>query len=178
MNRLAPAACSAVLLLSLALPAGAAAPVGGGTYQGRTAQGPNYDVRLRITSQGNFVRRARLEWRLRNCERARDGVQGTASFAGIRIRDGRFRRVDTQRSKLPAVQGFAGGTQVERYRLRGRFVTSRRARGSLSVRVTVLNRAGQQVDSCSATRAIKFSARLLGVTDPGEEPDAYTLPTG
>ena len=175
MSRLAPAACSAVLLLALALPAGAAAPVKGATYQGRTAQGEQFNVRLRISSQGRLVQRTRIDWRVQDCERARKGVRGTARFSSVRIRRGRFTRSSTHKSSLPAAGSFAGGTQVERYRLRGRFVTTRRARGTLRVTVSVLNRAGQQLDTCSLKRAIKWNAGLLGITEPGDE-DPYTLP--
>ena len=167
--------CMLACLVVAALAAGearAAVPAPGATYTGTSAQGSSFNVRIELAR--NSVRRIAgisFDWRARRCSGSRFGTQGRIRARGPRVRTGgRFTARGTARSRIPANANFRGGTQVERWTFAGRFRTRDRATGTLHVEVSVLNRAGQQVATCSTSRRIGWSARRLGVADDYELP--------
>jgi hypothetical protein len=113
---------------ALALPAlgQAAAPRPGG-FAGKTGQ--DRRVALLVDGAGARVTRFRISY-LATCE---DGttVNGRFEYTNLRIRRGRFsgRASDTR--------DFVGGRATSRVRLRGRFVSRRRAKGSWNAQITI-----------------------------------------
>lgn len=153
----------------------AATPTRGATYTGFTRQGSTYDVRLVVArTTARRVRTVRFEWRAPTCGRARNGTQGVITARNVRVRrGGYFTARGTNRETIPPSPQFAGGSQNERYVFSGRFRSAGTATGFLRVDVSVLNRAGQLVDTCKTPNRVRWTARRLGTID--EEP-GYSLP--
>lgn len=158
--------------LLAATPALAATPVPGGSYDGRTSQGAMYDVQLRVSATGNQISRFVFNWRAGECGTASNGAQGRIRALVLPISAGRFAKSGVKREKIPASKNFAGGTQIERYRISGSFTGENRARGTIRVTAEIQNKAGAVIDTCRMKRAATFRADRVGVTDPGDPPDA------
>ena len=119
------------------------------------------------------MQRVFAQFRARRCERARNGTQGSIRVRSIAIEDGTFFKRGKETARLRPSGSFEGGTQIERYRVRGRFPTPERARGTLRVTVEVRNKAGETIDTCTmGKRTVRWSADRLGV-DPEVE---YPIP--
>ena len=157
----------------LVAPAPAATPVGKADYAGSTSQGKSLTVSLR-TKSTRVVSRVSIQFRAKRCQLAKKGTRGTIHGRSLRVRSrGVIVKRGSERHKLPATATFSGGTQVETYRLRGRFTSSDRITGTLRITVRVFNRAGFLVDTCTTPRAIRWKADRLGDLT---EPDPYDLP--
>ena len=173
-HRIRRVAVMASLASLAAVPALAADPVADSRYEGQTSQGANgLRFEFRTSTDGSRVERLFTQFRARRCERADNGTQGSIRVRSIAIEDGTFSRRGRETARLRPSGSFAGGTQIERYRIRGRFPTSERARGTLRVTVEVRNKAGETIDRCRmGKRRVTWSADRLGV---GPEVD-YPIP--
>ncbi len=157
-----------------AVPALAADPIPDSRYVGQTSQGNNsLRFEFRVSADGARAERVFTQFRARRCERARNGTQGSIRVSRIAIEDGSFFKRGRETARLRPSGSFEGGTQIERYRIRGRFPTPDVARGTLRVTVEVRNKAGETIDTCRmGKRRVTWSADRLGVV-----PDAdYQLP--
>jgi hypothetical protein len=172
-HRIRRVAVLASLASLAAVPALAADPVPGSRYVGQTSQGGDPRFEFRVSDDASRVQRVFAQFRARRCERARNGTQGSIRVRSIAIEDGTFSRRGRETARLRPSGSFEGGTQIERYRIRGRFPTSERARGTLRVTVEVRNKAGETIDTCRmGKRRVTWSADRLGV---GPEVD-YRIP--
>ena len=158
------------LALLATAPALAADPVAGARYAGVTSQAGGLRFEFRVSGDGSRVKRALIQFRAGNCENAESKAQGSLRPPGIGIVDGTFEREGKEVETLPEQGGFSGGTQIERYRVRGRFPTSGRAKGTLRVRVEIRDRQGNTISTCRHNKRITWRADRLGVG-----PD-FTLP--
>jgi hypothetical protein len=166
-GRLLAAGIAASLPLVLALPAVAATPRPDARYAGTTSQGRDHAVSLRTRSTRSIAR-LRIEFEANQCRLARQGTQGAIRAPSVRVRRGSGRFVK-RGSERAAIRGF--GFQRETYRVRGRFTTRDRARGTLRITVRVFNRSGLLVDQCTTARPIRWSVDRLGDISP-----PYQLP--
>jgi hypothetical protein len=173
-HRIRRVAVLASLASFAAVPALAADPVPGARYVGETSQRNDPRFEFRVSDDGSRVQRVFTQFRARRCERARNGTQGSIRVRSIAIEDGTFFKRGRETARLKPSGSFEGGTQIERYRIRGRFPTSERARGTLRVTVEVRNKAGATIDTCRmGKRRVTWSADRLGV---GPEVD-YPIPS-
>jgi hypothetical protein len=169
-HRIRRAAVLATLASFGAVPAIAVAmaadPIPDSRYAGVTSQRGDLRFEFRTSADGSAAERIFTQFRARNCERAKKGTQGSIRVAEAAIADGVFSARGKERAKIPASGSFAGGTQVERYRIRGHFASGDLAKGSLRVTVVVRNKAGDVIDTCTTgDKAVKWSSDRLGV-DP------------
>jgi len=173
-NRIRRGAVLASLASLASIPALAADPVPDSRYAGETTQRGHLRFEFRISEDGDRVERLFTQFRAPRCERAENGTQGSIRVRSIRLdEDGTFFRRGRERARLRPSGAFEGGTQIERFRIRGRFPTTDRGRGRLRVTVEVRNRAGETIDTCRmGRRIVRWSADRLGV-DP--DPD-YSIP--
>ncbi|HZB76864.1 MAG TPA: hypothetical protein VE526_11615 [Solirubrobacteraceae bacterium] len=162
-HRITATATVGTLAVLAAAPALAADPVAGARYAGETSQAGNLRFEFRVSDDGSRVRRALIQFRAGNCENARSKAQGSLRPPGIGIVDGTFERTGKEVEKLPRQGAFSGGTQIERYRVRGRFPTSDRAKGTLRVRVEIRDRQGNTISTCRHNKRITWKAARLGV---------------
>jgi hypothetical protein len=148
-----------------AVPALAADPVPDSRYAGQTSQARNslrFD--FRVSQDGARAERLFAQFRAPRCDRARNGTQGSIRVASLAIEDGAFAKRGSEEARLAPSGSFAGGTQVERYRLSGRFTSSEAAEGRLRVSVEVRNKAGETIDACTmGNQRVTWSADRLGV---------------
>jgi hypothetical protein len=173
-HRIRRVAVLASLASLVAVPALAVEPVPDSRYAGETSQRGELRFEFRTSEDGTRVERLFTQFRARRCELAENGTQGSIRVQSIAIEDdGTFFRRGKETARLKPSGSFAGGTQIERYRIRGRFPTSETARGRLRVTVEVRNKAGETIDTCRmGKRRVTWSADRLGV---GPEA-AYELP--
>ena len=167
--RIRRVALLAALASTVAVPALAADPVADSRYEGQTSQGANgLRFEFRTSADASRVERLFTQFRARRCERADNGTQGGIRVASAAIdAEGAFAKRGKETARIPPSGSFKGGSQVERYRIRGHFATSERAVGTLRVTVEVRNKAGDTIDTCTTgKRAITWSAERLGV-EPG-----------
>ena len=157
-----------------AVPALADDPIPDSRYAGTTSQArDSLRFEFRVNEDGSRVERLFTQFRTPRCERARNGTQGSIRVSSIAIEDGAFFKRGKETARLRPSGSFDGGTQIERYRIRGRFATPERARGRLKVTVEVRNKAGETIDTCTmGKRRVTWSAERLGV-DPEA---AYVIP--
>jgi hypothetical protein len=157
-----------------AVPALAADPVPDSRYAGQTSQArDSLRFEFRTSEDGSRVERLFTQFRTPRCERARNGTQGSIRVRSIAVEDGTFFKRGKETARLRPSGSFEGGTQIERYRIRGRFPTPDRARGRLRVTVEVRNKAGETIDTCTmGKRRVTWSADRLGV-DPDVD---YQIP--
>ena len=169
-HRIRRVAVLASLASLAAVPALAADPVPDSRYAGQTIQLQNtLRFEFRTSADGSHVERLFTQFRTPKCERARNGAQGSIRVPSIAITDGAFSKRGKETARLAPSGSFAGGSQVERYRIRGRFTTAERAQGTLRVSVEVRNKAGDTIDTCvMGKRTVTWSADRLGV-GPDEE---------
>lgn len=140
-------------------------------YYGRTAQ--KLEMEIRTSTTARSVTRVRFDFRANVCGFARNGAQGQISTRQrMRVRSRSFRGRGRETARIPRNAGsFGGGTQIERWNVRGRFTADgERAFGSVRMVVEIRNRAGRLVDTCRTRGRIKFNARSVGVD--------YELPGG
>ena len=156
------AAAIAVLVALAAAPAYAAAPVPDARYGGQTSQG-QLRFEFRTSVDGSEIERLFTQFRTPNCDNADNGAQGSIRARDINLVADEFVAEGRETVRLPAQGGFDGGTQVERYRISGRFPTSDRARGTMRVTVKVKNRAGDVIATCRHGKRITWVADRLGV---------------
>jgi hypothetical protein len=168
--RIRRVAVLAALASTVAVPALAADPVADSRYEGQTSQGANgLRFEFRTSTDGSRVERLFTQFRARDCERARNGTQGSIRVASIAIEDGSFATRGKEEARLKPSGSFAGGTQIERYRIRGRFTTDDVAKGTLRVTVEVRNKAGDTIDTCTMGKRVTWSAERLGIEPETEE---------
>ena len=164
--RIRRVAVLAALASTVAVPALAADPIADSRYEGQTSQGADgLRFEFRTSADGSRVERLFTQFRARRCESAENGTQGSLRVASAAIDDdGAFAKRGKETARIPASGSFQGGSQVERYRIRGRFATSERAVGTMRVTVEVRNQAGATIETCtSGRRAVTWSAERLGV---------------
>ena len=163
--RIRRVAVLAALASTVAVPALAADPVADSRYEGQTSQGANgLRFEFRTSTDGSKVERLLTQFRARRCERADNGTQGSIRVASAAIDDGAFAKRGKETARLAPSGSFQGGSQIERYRIRGHFATPERAVGTMRVTVEVRNKAGATIDTCTTgKRAITWSAERLGV---------------
>ena len=148
----------------------AADPVAGARYAGETSQN-NLRFEFRVAQDGSRVEKALIQFRAGNCENAESKAQGSLRPPGIGIVDGAFQRTGKEVEKLPEQGAFSGGTQIERYTVRGHFPTAERAKGRLKVRVEIRDKDGNTISTCKHNKRITWVADRLGVGPETEEPD-------
>ena len=158
------------LALLATAPALAADPVAGARYAGLTSQAGALRFEFRVADDGSRVEKALIQFRAGNCENAESKAQGSLRPPGIGIVDGTFERTGKEVEKLPQQGGFSGGTQIERYRVRGHFPTPERAKGRLRVRVEIRDKQGNTISTCTHNKRITWSADRLGVGAETVEP--------
>ena len=163
--RIRRVAVLAALASLAAVPALAADPVPDSRYAGTTIQLQNtLRFEFRTSADGSHAERLFTQFRTPNCERARNGAQGSIRVDSIAIEDGAFFKRGKETARLGKSGSFAGGTQIERYRIRGHFTTAETARGRLRVTVEVRNKAGDTIDTCRmGKRTVTWSVERLGV---------------
>ena len=169
--RIRRVAVLAALASSAAVPALAADPIPDSRYAGETSQARNsLRFEFRVNADGSRVERLFTQFRTPKCERARNGAQGSIRVDTIAIVDGAFANRGKETARLAPSGSFQGGTQIERYRLSGRFTTPETAVGRLRVTVEVRNKAGVTIDTCTmGNRRVTWTAARLGVVpDTGE----------
>jgi hypothetical protein len=157
------------LTVLAAAPALAADPVAGARYAGETSQG-NLRFEFRVAEDSSRVEKALIQFRAGNCENAESKAQGSLRPPGIGIVDGAFERTGKEVEKLPRQGAFSGGTQIERYTVKGRFPTTERAKGTLKVRVEIRDKQGNTISTCKHNKRITWAADRLGVGPDIEEP--------
>ena len=167
--RIRRVAVLAALASTAAVSAMAADPVADSRHEGRTSQANGLRFEFRTSEDGSRVERLFTQFRARTCERADNGTQGSIRVAASRIEDGSFAHRGKETARLAPTDSFEGGTQIERYRIRGRFTTPERAVGTLRVSVEVRNKAGVTIDTCTMARRATWSADRLGVVPETEE---------
>jgi hypothetical protein len=142
----------------------AADPTPDSRYAGSTSQAGGLRFEFRTSADGSKAERILTQFRAPRCERARNGAQGSIRVRSVRIADGAFAARGSEKAALPASDSFGGGTQIERYSIRGHFKSGERAKGTLSVRVTVKDKAGAVIDRCTmGKRTARWRADRLGV---------------
>jgi hypothetical protein len=156
-------ALSAVATLVAAVPAFAANPVAGSRYAGQTAQSGPLRFEFSTSADGTRVEKLVAQFVTPKCVTSRSGTQGTIRPRPIAIVGGHFSARGKETAKLRKAGRFKGGSQIERYRIRGHFPDADTAKGTLRVTVEVRDSTGRQVDSCTTKRTITWSADRLGV---------------
>jgi hypothetical protein len=147
-----------------ALAALAADPIPDSRYAGETSQRGSLRFEFRTSEDGSEAERVFTQFRAPRCERAENGTQGSIRVASIPITDGAFAVKGKERAKLKPSGSFAGGTQIERYSIRGHFASGDLAKGSLKVTVEVRDKAGDTIDTCKMGKnPVSWSADRLGV---------------
>jgi hypothetical protein len=142
----------------------AADPVPDSRYAGTTSQADGLRFEFRTSVDGSQALKLFTQFRARHCERAQNGTQGSIRVAATDITDGAFEATGKEKAKIPASGSFQGGTQVERFTIRGHFKSGELAKGTLRVKVTVKNKAGDVIDTCTmGKRTPTWSADRLGV---------------
>ena len=165
-HRIAAIAMVGTLTALVAAPALAADPVAGARYAGETSQTGSLRFEFRVAEDGSRVEKALIQFRAGNCTNAESKAQGSLRPPGIGIVEGEFDRTGKEVEKLPQQGAFSGGTQIERYRVRGIFPTTERARGTLRVKVEIRDRLGNTISTCTHNKRITWSADRLGVVEP------------
>jgi hypothetical protein len=165
-HRIRRVAVLASLASLAAVPALAADPVPDSRYAGETSQRGSLRFDFRVSEDGSRLERLVTQFRTPRCERARNGAQGSIRVASIAVQDGSFSVRGKERATLKPSGSFEGGTQIERYTIKGRFTTADHATGTLRVAVEVRNKAGETIDTCAmGSKRVTWSADRLGV-DP------------
>ena len=159
----------AVVAALVAVPAMAADPVPDSRYAGQTSQGHGFRFEFRTSADGTAVERLLAQFKTPRCESSRTGTQGSIRIASLPIVDGRFEIRGKESARLAPAGKFEGGRQIERYTLAGDFSDGERATGRLKVRVTIRDKAGDIVDSCTARKPVTWAADRLGVGPESEE---------
>jgi hypothetical protein len=153
-----------------AMAAMAADPLPDSRYAGETSQRGSLRFEFRTSADAGAVERLFAQFRARNCENAEQGTQGTIRVASIPIVDGVFSKKGKEKARLAPTDSFAGGTQIERYRIRGHFASAQLAKGTLRVTVEVRNKAGDTIDTCDmGDTPVRWTADRLGVVPDSTE---------
>jgi hypothetical protein len=170
-HRIRRVAVLAALASLAAVPALAADPIPGSRYAGQTIQAKNtLRFEFRTSADGSRAERLFTQFRTPKCERAENGAQGSIRVDSIAIVDGSFFKRGKETARIQPSGSFEGGTQIERYRIRGSFPTAETAKGTLRVRVEIRNKAGETIDTCRmGRRTVTWSAERLGVGPDTEE---------
>jgi len=163
--RIRRVAVLAALASTAAVPALAADPIPDSRYGGQTSQRGALVFEFRVSADGSRVERLFTQFRARRCENAENGAQGSIRVASIALQDdGSFSKRGKETARLKPSGSFEGGSQIERYRITGRFPTPETATGTLRVTVEVRNKAGETIDTCRmGRRTVTWSAERLGV---------------
>jgi hypothetical protein len=163
--RIRRVAVLAALASTAAVPALAANPIPDSRYVGQTSQRGALRFEFRVSADGSRVERLFTQFRARRCENAENGTQGSIRVGAIALQDdGSFSKRGKETARIKPSGSFAGGTQIERFRISGRFPTAETAKGTLRVTVEVRNKAGETIDTCSTgRRAVTWTADHLGV---------------
>jgi hypothetical protein len=141
----------------------AAEPVPGSRYAGQTSQGHGFRFEFRTSAGGTSVEKLLAQFKTPKCETSRTGTQGSIRVASIPIAGGRFVKRGKEQARLKPAGKFKGGRQIERYRIAGSFPDGERATGTLEIDVTIRDRSGDVVDSCTVRKPVTWSADRLGV---------------
>ena len=157
------------LTVLAATPALAADPIADARYAGETSQA-SLRFEFRVSEDATRVEEALIQFRAGNCENADSKAQGSLRPPAIPIADGVFARTGKEVEKLPKQGAFSGGTQIERYTVRGSFPTTERAKGRLKVRVEVRDKQGNTISTCKHDKRITWAADRLGVGPESEDP--------
>ena len=149
-----------------AMAAMAADPLPDSRYAGETSQRGSLRFDFNTSADAGAAERIVTQFRARNCENAKQGTQGSIRVASTPIVDGVFSKKGKEKARIAPSGSFAGGTQIERYRIRGHFASAELAKGTLTVTVEVRNKAGDTIDTCTTgDKPVHWSADRLGV-DP------------
>jgi hypothetical protein len=146
-------------LLLIAASAAALAPRAG-RYAGATDQGypdgSHGTVAIEMTRGGRRIKHFEITW-LAACDNGFTALaQGTRAVGSLSRRGG-FRGRDTYFSDRGNLAGTPYTATISD-RLRGRFVSRRRAKGSFRATAVIEDPGGRQVSSC-ATPPIRWSAK-------------------
>lgn len=161
---MAGAAIAAALLLAAVAPAGAAVQPLNGTYKGVTSQvnseGVHAPVVLKVGAHGTKLRVAEVWW-LTMCpdapgEYAEKPLIQATQFSGAPIVRGRFGGTSTYIS-TGGGNLEAGYAATIRITFRGKFVSWRRAKGTLSLSASVTDPSGQHFADCE-TSGVRWTA--------------------
>lgn len=147
----------------VAVPALAADPVASSRYAGTTSQSGSLRFEFSISADGKRAERLVAQFRTPKCTTSPTGTQGSLRPRSIALAGDRFTKQGKETARLPAAGRFKGGTQVERYKLTGRFPSADTAKGTLKVTVEIRDKAGKTVDDCTTRKRVTWSADRLGV---------------
>jgi hypothetical protein len=167
-SRIRRIAVLAPLSALVAVPALAAEPVASSRYAGTTSQSGGLRFEFSTSADGRRAERLVAQFKTPKCATSRNGTQGSLRPASFTIAGGHFIKHGTEKARLRAAGGFKGGTQVERYRITGRFPDADTAKGTLKVTVEIRDKTGKPVDRCTSPRPITWTADRLGVAPGGE----------
>jgi hypothetical protein len=146
------------VLLVVAASAAALTPRAG-RYAGRTDQvypdGSRGGVAIKMTRGGRRIKRFEITW-LAACDNGFTALSQGTRAVGSLSRRGRFRGRDTYLSDRGNLAGTPYTATISD-RLRGRFVSRRRARGSFRATAVIEDPGGRPVSSC-ATPPIRWRA--------------------
>lgn len=160
----------AVLALAAgpALAFAGADPAPDSNYAGDTSQGK---LRFEFTTSadGSQLDKVFAQYKAPHCVNATSKAQGSIRQRGLAITDGNFARKGREVVRLKPQGDFAGGKQIEKFSLRGHFVSADFARGSLNVTVTIKSLSGAVISTCTHAKPITWSADRLGIGPETEE---------
>ena len=168
-HRIAAIAALGGLTALAAAPALAADPVAGARYAGETSQAGGLRFEFSTSADGSQISKLFAQYKAPHCENAESKAQGSIRQKDLAITDGNFARKGKEVVTLKPQGGFAGGKQIERFSIRGHFVSAELARGSLNVKVTVKSKSGTVISTCVHNKPITWSADRLGVGPETEE---------
>ena len=137
-------------------------PAPDANYAGDTSQG-TLRFEFKTSADGSQVDKLFAQYKAPHCENAKSKAQGSIRQKGLAITDGNFARKGKEVARLAPQGGFAGGKQIEKFSIRGHFVSADLARGTLNVKVTVKSKSGTVISTCTHAKPITWSADRLGV---------------
>jgi len=155
-------------LAALALAAGPALAFAGAdpapdaNYAGDTSQG-KLRFEFKTSADGSRVERLFAQYRAPHCENATSKAQGSIRQKGLAITDGSFARRGLEVVRLKPQGNFAGGKQIEKFSIRGHFVSPELAKGTLNVKVTITAKSGAVISTCTHSKPITWFSDRLGV---------------
>lgn len=165
IERMRPLLITSIALGLLPVVAAQAQTAPDGTYAGKTNQAKG-QVRFVVDGAQTRISKFVFEWRAYKCTKKVNRAAGKTTARGIVVTAGDFAKGGSRTRRLPATETFGGGSQVERYRITGSLLPGDQARGTIRMTVTVRNRRGTVLDTCTMSRKARWTARKLGVTDP------------
>jgi hypothetical protein len=156
------------LAVGPALAFAGADPAPDANYAGETSQS-KLRFEFSTSADGSQVERLFAQYKAPHCENAVSKAQGSIRQKGLAITDGNFARRGKEVATLKPQGSFAGGKQIERFSIRGHFVSQELARGTLNVKLTIKSKSGAIISTCVHNKPITWFADRLGVGAETEE---------